>query len=160
MIRKYAEFFCWKNVSAKATHIFSAKNIRILCIESTKTVKEMTLNELVKLTTLWTTGPRCARNTCSVTIDFKTHKDRIYWLIWVNQTVKIQWTLHAWMSIVILQKYKVLHNVKCSGKLRRKLVADVFALATWLLLLLIYVSCILLKPWNFLQKYALCNVFL
>ena len=61
MIRKYAEIFCWKNVSsfcsAKATHIFSAKNIRILFIESAKTVNEMTLNELVKLTTLWTTGP-------------------------------------------------------------------------------------------------------
>ena len=62
MIRKYTEIFCWKNVSsfcsAKATHIFSAKNIRILCIESAKTVNEMTVNELVKLTTLWTTGPR------------------------------------------------------------------------------------------------------
>ena len=61
MIRKYAESFCWKNVSsfcsAKATHIFSAKNIRILCIESARTVNEMTLNELIKLTTLWTTGP-------------------------------------------------------------------------------------------------------
>ena len=61
MIRKYSEIFCWKNVSsfcsAKATHIFSAKNIRILCIESAKTVNEMTLNELVKLKTLWTTGP-------------------------------------------------------------------------------------------------------
>ena len=60
-IRKYADIFCWKNVSsfcsAKATHIFSAKNIRILYIESAKTVYEMTLNELVKLTTLWTTGP-------------------------------------------------------------------------------------------------------
>ena len=60
MIRKYAKNFCWKNVSsfcsAKATHIFSAKNIRILCIESAKTVNEMTLNELVKLTRLWTTG--------------------------------------------------------------------------------------------------------
>ena len=33
------------------------KNIRILYIESAKTVNEMTLNELVKLTTLWTTGP-------------------------------------------------------------------------------------------------------
>ena len=63
MIRKYAEIFCWKNVStgsfcsAKATHIFSAKIIRILFIESAETVNEMTLNELVKLTTLWTTGP-------------------------------------------------------------------------------------------------------
>ena len=58
MLKCFAE----KNVSsfcnAKATHIFSAKNIRILCIESAKTVNEMTLNELLKLTTLWTTGPR------------------------------------------------------------------------------------------------------
>ena len=57
----YWNFFLKKNVSsfcsAKATHIFSAKNIRILYIESAKTVNEMTLNELVKLTTLWTTGP-------------------------------------------------------------------------------------------------------
>ena len=43
--------------SAKATHIFSAKNIRILCIEPAKTVNEITLNELVKLMTFWTTGP-------------------------------------------------------------------------------------------------------
>ena len=43
---------------AKAIHIFPAKNIRKLYIESAKTVNEMTLNELVKLTTLWTTGPR------------------------------------------------------------------------------------------------------
>ena len=61
MIGKYVEIFCWKNVSsfcsAKATHIFSAKNIIILYIESAKTVNEMILNELVKLTTLWTTGP-------------------------------------------------------------------------------------------------------
>ena len=58
MICKYAEIFCWKNVSsAKATPIFSAKNIRILYIESAKTVNEMILNKLVKLMTLWTTGP-------------------------------------------------------------------------------------------------------
>ena len=46
---------CWNFLlkkCAKATHIFSAKNIRILYIESAKTVDEMTLNELVKLTTL------------------------------------------------------------------------------------------------------------
>ena len=45
--------------SAKATHIFSAKNIKILYIEFAKTVNELTFNELVKLTTLWTTGPWC-----------------------------------------------------------------------------------------------------
>ena len=48
------KFFAEKNVSsfcsAKATHIFSAKNFRILYIESAKTINEMTLNELVKLT--------------------------------------------------------------------------------------------------------------
>ena len=37
---------------AFVAHIFSAKNNKILCIESAKTV-----NELVKLTTLWTTEP-------------------------------------------------------------------------------------------------------
>ena len=55
------KFFAEKNMSsfcsAKATHIFSAKNIRILHIEVAKTVNENTLNELVKLTMLWTTGP-------------------------------------------------------------------------------------------------------
>ena len=50
--KSYSHFF-----SAKATHIFSAKNIRILYTESAKTVNEITLNELVKLTRLWTTGP-------------------------------------------------------------------------------------------------------
>ena len=63
MIRKYAEIFCWKNVSSfcsavqKLLTFFSAKNISILYIESAKIVNEMTLKELVKLTTLWTTGP-------------------------------------------------------------------------------------------------------
>ena len=58
------EIFCWKNVSsfcsAKATHIFSAQNFRKLYIESAKTVNKMNLNELVKLTTLWTTRPWCS----------------------------------------------------------------------------------------------------
>ena len=36
----------------KLLTFFSAKNIRILYIESAKTVNEMTLNEIVKLTTL------------------------------------------------------------------------------------------------------------
>ena len=37
---------------------FFQQKISILYIESPKTVNEMTLNKLVKLTTLWTTGPR------------------------------------------------------------------------------------------------------
>ena len=39
----------------KLLTFFQQKNIRILCIESTELVNEMALNELVKLTTLWTT---------------------------------------------------------------------------------------------------------
>ena len=50
------KFFAEKNVSsfcsAKATHIFSAKNFRKLYIESSKIVNEVALNELIKLTTL------------------------------------------------------------------------------------------------------------
>ena len=46
---------CW-NFLLKATHIFSAKNIRILYIESAKTVNETTLKELVNPMMLWTTG--------------------------------------------------------------------------------------------------------
>ena len=37
----------------KLLTFFSAKNIRILCIESTKTVNEMTLNELVDALNNW-----------------------------------------------------------------------------------------------------------
>ena len=42
----------------KLLTFFQQKNISILYLESAKTVNEMTLNELVKLTTLWTTGHR------------------------------------------------------------------------------------------------------
>ena len=46
----------------KLLTFFQQKNIRILYIESAKTVNEMTLNKLLKLTTLWTTGPRTFAN--------------------------------------------------------------------------------------------------
>ena len=59
MIRKYAEFFSEKNLSSfcsravqKLLTFFSAKSMKILHVESAKTVNEMTLNELVKLTML------------------------------------------------------------------------------------------------------------
>ena len=47
----------WVAFAVQKLLIFSPKNIRILYIESAKTVNEMTLNELVKLMMLWTTGP-------------------------------------------------------------------------------------------------------
>ena len=95
MIRKYAEIFCWKNVSsfctAKATHIFSAKNIRILYIELAKTVNEMTLNELVKLTTLWTTGPwypLLSRPMIYVNIVLISPRKHMLWIL-INQKISI-----------------------------------------------------------------------
>ena len=51
---------CWNFVAfalQKLLTFFQQKNIRILCIEFAKTDNEMTLNKLVKLTKLWTTGP-------------------------------------------------------------------------------------------------------
>ena len=48
---------CWNFLQCKSYSHFFSKNIRILYIESAITVNEMTLDELVKLTKLWTTGP-------------------------------------------------------------------------------------------------------
>ena len=60
MLKFFAEKM-WVAFAMQKLHVltfFQQKNIRILYIESVKTVNEMTLNDLVKLTTLWTTGPR------------------------------------------------------------------------------------------------------
>ena len=57
MLKFFAEKMWVAFAVQKLLTFFSAKHIRILCIETAKTVNEMTLNELVKLTTLWTTGP-------------------------------------------------------------------------------------------------------
>ena len=99
MIRKYAEIFCWKNVSsfcsAKATHIFSAKNIRILCIDSAKTVNKMT--ELVKLTMLWTTGPRA---------QFLVHS--VFCSTWTQSLPQYFSWMHVWLVIRRLQVWPLL----------------------------------------------------
>ena len=59
---KYIEIFCWQNVSsfciAKATHIFAAKKINVFENTLATTVNEFVINKSVKLTMLWTTGPR------------------------------------------------------------------------------------------------------
>ena len=57
MLKFFAEKMWVAFAVQKLLTFFSAKNIGILYIESAKIVNEMTLNELVKLTTLWTTGP-------------------------------------------------------------------------------------------------------
>ena len=65
-------------------------------IESAKTVNEMTLNDVVKLTTLWTTGPRL-RN------DFKFN---LYYA--QGKFIRQQFD-----NIVILTSRKIFQNVVC-----------------------------------------------
>ena len=57
MLKFFAEKMWVAFAVQKLLTFFQQKNISILCIESPKTINEMTLNEVVKLTMLWTTGP-------------------------------------------------------------------------------------------------------
>ena len=127
MTRKYAEIFCQKNVSsfcyAKATHIFSAKNIRILYIESAKTFNEMTLNELVKLTTLWTTGPWY----CKWTIKVPIRLGRYTWWPWLHSWyVTLAFTVGMWDKDSLLPFCHTwfCHLLKLTITMQIKIVAD------------------------------------
>ena len=61
LISQIHQYFCWKNVrgfwSAKASLIFSTKNITVFRNKVVKHLTSWSLNGLVKLTMLWTTGP-------------------------------------------------------------------------------------------------------
>ena len=57
MLKFFAEKMWVAFALQKLLTFFQQKNIRILYIDSAKTVNEMILNELIKLTTFWTTGP-------------------------------------------------------------------------------------------------------
>ena len=57
MLKFFAEKMWVAFAVQKLLTFFSAKNIKIFCIESAKTVNEMTLNELVKLMTFEQLGP-------------------------------------------------------------------------------------------------------
>ena len=57
MLKFFAEKMWVAFVVQKLLTFFQQKNIRIMYIESAKTVNEMTLNDVVKLMMLWTTGP-------------------------------------------------------------------------------------------------------
>ena len=58
LINIFAEKMCVAFAFAKATRIFFSKNTGELDIVLTRTVNILTTNKLVKLTMLWTTGPR------------------------------------------------------------------------------------------------------
>ena len=59
-VKNISRVCIWKKLLtfAKATHIFFSNNTCGLDIELTRTVNILTINELVKLTMLGTTGPR------------------------------------------------------------------------------------------------------
>ena len=80
-ISKICQYFYWKNMRsfciAKASLIFATKNIRLFIYKVVKHFTSWPLNELVKLTMLWTTGPRptslyisCLNNLCFLQIQF------------------------------------------------------------------------------------------
>ena len=73
MLNFFAEKMWVAFALQKLLTFFSAKNIRILYIESARTVNEMTLNELVKLTTLWTTGPSSLAHNKVITVVDRIH---------------------------------------------------------------------------------------
>ena len=62
LISEICQYFCWKNVrsfcTAKASLFFTTKNISVFGNKVLKHLTSWPLNELVKLTMLWTTGPR------------------------------------------------------------------------------------------------------
>ena len=62
MLKFFAEKMWVAFAVQKLLTFFQQKNIKILYIESAKTVNKMTLNELVKLTMLWTTGSSYKKN--------------------------------------------------------------------------------------------------
>ena len=68
MLKCFAEKM-WVAFAVQKLLTFFQQKISEYCILTTKTVNEMTLNELVKLTTLWTTGPWSLRNVTIPTLD-------------------------------------------------------------------------------------------
>ena len=103
----------WANIFAekmrvafvKATHIFSAK-IHVNYIVPTRTVNFFTTNELVKLTMLWTTGPRQ-----------KTFRKMLKGekLLWLYQSVSL-WIFDLCQSCFIDLHFKDLHLFYLCGR--------------------------------------------
>ena len=105
---------CWNFWLKKiwiASHIFSAKNIRILYFESAKTVNEMTLNELVKLTMLYSTGPRLI-HVNKFSLKFTSSDTQICWnFLWKKMWVALQKLLTFFFQQKI-SEYCILNPLK------------------------------------------------
>ena len=80
--------------SAKAPHIFSAKNISTLDFRRTRRLNESLTNDFVKLTMLWTTGPRVSIDI----INYPSSKQRKC----RSDCVDVQADLHFWCWCIAL----------------------------------------------------------
>ena len=100
----YANIFAEKNLIwvalAKATHIFFSKNTCEFGIVLPRSVHILTTNELVKLTTLWTTGPRFSCRRTKIRRKAKTTKRHI----WHNR--------HTWKEETYISR-KATKDVVC-----------------------------------------------
>ena len=101
MLKFFAEKMWVAFAVQKLLTFFSAKTIRILCIESAKTVNEMTLNELVKLTTLWTTGPRMLGKAFSRLFSYGSSENRFWHFVQtISQTGVTVIGLRAFWNLI------------------------------------------------------------
>ena len=126
MIRKYAEIFLLKKCECKSYSHFFSKNIRILCFESAKTVNEMTLNELVKLTTLRTTGP-CLLNIHDIWAWYcfiyftNSYTVYVYQMLYFYKFVTVDYYIAksapktTWMLLMV---YNIVHTINITPRYR------------------------------------------
>ena len=91
--------------SAKAFLIFSTKNVSFFCYKVVEHLTSWPFNELVKLTMLWTTGPRLS---LSFSLFSATQE-------WVNEPYNIQSTYHS-SAAFLNPKFPFIHSLKWHHK--------------------------------------------
>ena len=103
MLKFFAEKMWVAFAVQKLLTFFSAKNIRILYIESAKTVNEMTLNELIKLTTLWTTGPLLVNDSLKFTLSDTQICWNFFWVLYIESAKTVnEMTLNELVKLTML----------------------------------------------------------
>ena len=98
---KFANIFCWKNVrsfcSAKASLTFSTKKFIVFGYKVVKHLTSRPLNKLVKLTMLWTTGPRWAKTPIMPEQVTNKYLCPVCCALAFSITVELQWLEHWWL---------------------------------------------------------------
>ena len=112
MLKFFAEKMCVAFAVQKLLTFFQQKISEILCIESTKTVNEMTLNELVKLTMRWTTGPWCFMFLSTLFKSYWDDTDRAgyYQLIYASKTLFCGCSIHVNGSIFLKNRHFIIQE--------------------------------------------------